>query len=210
MQKKLSGLIILAITSPAIANSNFYAGVSLGKTDNKFTSTISSVIFEESFNDSSQFSDDSTSYSIRGGYYFHKNFAVEIGHYEYGEVTASFGDSMKADIETSSNNIGAKAVWPITDSLSLSARLGIAKWDFDYTSTDSSVPGESVNFNESDTDAYYGVGVEYNINDRVNIGLEYSSLSMKWGTSDSNEDFSLNTDTEHEVNSLSLTAQMNF
>lgn len=210
MQKKLSGLIILAITSPVIADSNFYLGISLGTTDNTFSTSISSVFLGESFNDSSQFSDDSTSYSIRGGYYFHKNLAIEIGHYEYGDVTSNFGDSNKVDIETSSNNIGAKAVWPITDSLSLSARLGIAQWNFDYTSTDSSLSGGTVNFNESGTDAYYGVGVEYNINNRVSVGLEYSSLAMKWGTSDSSEDFSLNTDTEHEVDSLSLTAQIKF
>ncbi len=214
MKKVLIGLVTLAITSPVIADNNFYGGISLGSTDNQSTGSSSGTFFGEEFNDSSKLSGDSTSYSLRAGYSFNEYFAVEVGHYEYGKVTYAyvdeFDDSIKDKVDTNSNNLGIKGIWPIAEFISLNVSLGIAKWNFNVTSTDSSLPGENIKFSEDGADLYYGVGFGYLIGNSVSVGLEYSSLAMKWDSSESSEDFSFQSDIEHKVNSLSLTVQMKF
>jgi opacity protein-like surface antigen len=213
MKKILTSLIALSITFPVIADTGFYGGLSIGTTDNQSKSSASGVSLGEDFNDTAQFSGDSTSYSIRGGYQLHENLVVEFGHYEYGKVTYTyiddFDDSIKDKIETNSNNLGVKAIWPITELISLNVSVGIAKWNFDADSTDSSLPDE-IDFSEDGTNMYYGVGFEYHINNSLSIGVEYSSLSMEWGTSGSEENFSYKSDIEHKVNNLSLVLQMKF
>lgn len=214
MKKILIGLVAFAITLPAIADTGFYGGVSLGTTDNQSKSSSSSTFFGEEFNEKFKFSGDSTSYSIRGGYRFHEYFSVELGHYEYGKVTYAyiddFDDSINDKINTNSNNLGIKAIWPITEFISLNVSVSIAKWNFDVNSTDSSIPDEVIEVSEDGIDIYYGTGFEYIINNRVSIGLEYSSLAMKWDSSESANDFSFQSDIEHKVNNLSLTVQMKF
>ena len=64
-------------------------------------------------------------------------------------------------------------------------------------------------FSKDGTDMYYGVGFEYLINNSLTIGLEYSSLSMKWETSES-KGVIYQSDIEHKVNSLSVVVQMKF
>ena len=210
MKKILTGLVALSITFPVVADTGFYGGLSLGTTDNQSKSSASGVLLGEDFSDTAQFSGGSTSYSIRGGYQLHENLVVEFGHYEYGKVTYTyiddFDDSIKDKVETNSNNLGVKAIWPITELISLNVSVGIAKWNLDVDSTDSS----NDNFSEDGTDMYYGVGFEYHINNSLSIGLEYSSLSMEWGTSESEENFSYKSDIEHKVNNLSLVLQMKF
>ncbi len=214
MKKILTGLVTLAITFQATAETGFYGGLSLGSTDNQSKGSASGTSFGEEFIYTSKLSGNSTSYSIRGGYQFHENFSVELGHYEYGKVTYDyvddFDDSIKDKVDTHSNNLGVKGIWPITELLTLNASIGIAKWVFDVNSTDSSLPGEVDKFSEDGTDMYYGAGVEYHINNSLSIGLEYSSLSMKWGESESSEDFSFKSESRHKVNSFSITAQMKF
>ncbi|NRA93001.1 MAG: outer membrane beta-barrel protein [Psychroserpens sp.] len=201
------------ITFPVIADTDFYGGISLGTTDNQSKSSSSGVAFGEDFNYTYKYSGDSTSYSIRGGYQFHENFAVEFGHYEYGKVTYAyideFDDSIKDKIDTNSNNLGVKGVWPITELISLNVSLGLAKWNFDANYTDYSLHGEVEKFSKDGTDMYYGVGFEYLINNSLTIGLEYSSLSMKWETSES-KGVIYQSDIEHKVNSLSVVVQMKF
>ncbi len=214
MKKILAGFMALTTTLPVIADTDFYGVLSLGNADNRSKGVSSGILFGEAFSETFKFNKDSTSYSIRGGYQFHENFAVELGHYEYGKVTYAyideFDDSIKDHIDTNSNNLGIKAGWPITESITLSGSIGIAKWNFDAHSTDSSLPDEVSEFSKDGTDIYYGVSFEYSINNKLSVGLEYSSVSMKWGSSESEENLSYSSDSEHKVNNLSLTVQMKF
>lgn len=206
MNKSIIGLVAALITTPVFADTGFYGELLLGNTNNESKSKSDDDSVQAELEDHIKLSGSSTSYALRGGYQFHDNFAIELSHHVYGDVTYKYtdryDDTIKNKIDSNSNNIAIKGIWPVTDAISLNARLGAANWDFDVVATDSAYPDEVEKFSESGTDVYYGIGAEYILNDKVSLGIEYSTLSMKWGSGD--------IDVKHTVDSLSLVLQMKF
>jgi len=102
-------------------------------------------------------SDDGTSYSVRGGYYFNSNFAVE-GAYsslydEAGDKLSSFGVGV----------VGKKNLGVDNSGFFFSGRLGVER-----------VKGE-LNGLGSDTsnNLYYGFGAGYDFSDSFGLGVNY-------------------------------------
>jgi OmpA-OmpF porin, OOP family len=210
MNKAVMGLIIASITTPAFADSGFYAELALGNADNK--SSIN--VYENGEQDESfSISKSSNSYGIRAGYQIGQNFAVELGLQENGSIKYTEVDEFGTysdKIGTSSTNIGIKGILPVGETFSLYARLGVAQWDLDSNSTDPEFPEEDLAFSKSGNDVYYSIGGDFVISEKFNIGVEYSTVTMGW--SDSFEFFgeTFRTDIDHEVNNLSITMTFKF
>ncbi len=114
--------------------------------------------------------DSSTGWSVIGGYFFNDWVGLEVGYLDLGEpdFTADSdgsGDSWVAgevstDFEADGWLFAIIGRWPITDQLALLGRLGWYAWDTTETWTENGfVSSES----DSGSDAYYGVGFEYDV-----------------------------------------------
>ncbi|MFC1750416.1 porin family protein [Pseudomonadota bacterium] len=171
--KKYTLALVLATTAlPSFAESNFSGELLFGTADQK--TEISSL--------SSSSSGDDTSIGIRGAYQFNERIAIELAFHNYGETDDtyidSFGDTINDKIETTSINIGVKGVLPLENGFSLAGRLGVAMWDYTLNETDSSLPGFVINSEDDGTDIYYGIGAQYDFNEKVFVGMEYTITEM--------------------------------
>ncbi|WP_019531574.1 porin family protein [Dasania marina] len=107
-----------------------------------------------------------------------------------GEGVVDYTETYKTEIETKSIDLGFKGMIPLNDSFSLIGRVGITQWDYELTAkysyferytdyTDSSFNGtysESISDSEDDsgTDFYYGIGIQYEFNEHIFAGFEYT------------------------------------
>lgn len=143
-------------------------------------------------------SGDDISFGLRGVYSFNENIAIEVAFQDYGETDDtyidSYGDTINDRISASALTAGVKGSVPIQGGLSLSARIGLSSWDVDIRETDSASPGEVYGGSDDGSDLYYGVGLQFDLNDAVYVGAEYTITEM--GLSIGSAD--------HEVKNLGL------
>ncbi len=214
MKKIVLALFMASVTAPSFAENKFTGELLLGNADQELNISYS-------FNDNGDletgkesFDGDSTSYGFRGGYQIGTYFALELKHQIYGEYTNSyiddFDDTIRDTTEAKATSLGIKGIVPMSDSFSVVGRVGLAKWDLDYRSTDSSAPGEVFKLSEDGQDLYYSIGAEFKINEKFFAGLEYSILTMKWDEKFAEDGFSGSVDYEHNINNLSLSVGMVF
>ena len=215
----------LFFSVPALADAGFYGELSLGLTQNSGKlSTFSTIantngaLLAEPIAETVNLSGDSMSAAIKLGYQFGQYFAVELGHNKYGNLDGfdidEFGDAVIDKIESSSSTVGIKGLLPLFDDFSVFARLGIANWDFEASSTNSSLPNELVLIKGDGNDIYYGVGAEYRINETFSIGIEYSVIDMGLSETVSENykylSYSGTTTVDYKVESISLSFKMSY
>lgn len=107
-----------------------------------------------------------------------------------GWGVVDYTETYETEIETKSIDLGFKGIIPLNDNFALIGRAGISRWDYELTAkysyferytdyTDSSFDGtysESISESEDDsgTDFYYGIGIEYQFSEHVFAGFEYT------------------------------------
>ena len=141
-----------------------------------------------------------------------------MGHNKYGNLDGfdidEFGDAVIDKIESSSSTVGIKGLLPLFDDFSVFARLGIANWDFEASSTNSSLPNELVLIKGDGNDIYYGVGAEYRIYETFSIGIEYSVIDMGLSEAVSENyeylSYSGTTTVDYKIESISLSLKMSY
>lgn len=117
-------------------------------------------------------SDDDTSFSLRGGYYFNANIAVEGAYNNLydkdGAELTSFGVGVVAKKNFGANNSG----------FFINGRVGVERVKGEATDGVNSV-------DDTSTKAYYGVGAGYDFSESFGLSLNYdfhkadlSSLSI--------------------------------
>lgn len=127
----------------------FYAGAGVG----------------QSFVDEGAYDDEDTSFSVFGGYQFHRNFAVEAGYTDFGKVKPT---GLGEDLEADSVSLTALGIVPFTDKFSAYAKAGMQRWNLDVA-----IPALTGNSDDSGTDPVYGAGLQYRFNDTVALRAEY-------------------------------------
>ena len=197
--KKLILASLVGLTSlPVAADSNFSAEFLLGKTD------------QEARTDYGDVEGDDTSIGIRGGYSINENVTLELSYNNYGEIDKSYideyGDYINDKVSTTSMNFGVKGSIPLNNGLSIYARIGLSLWDVEFEETDSFYPGETFKGDDSGNDIYYGLGLQYQINDKAFIGAEYtlSEYGVKLGG-----DFQ-GLDADVDIKTFALSIGLNF
>lgn len=120
----------------------------------------------------SNISDDDTGFGfgIIGGYFFNDFVGVEGGYLDLGEAdftaeSDGSGDSwVSGDVATDFDADGwlfaVVGRWPITERLALLGRLGLFSWETTETFTENGFVSIDKN---SDSDAFYGLGFEYDV-----------------------------------------------
>lgn len=108
--------------------------------------------------------------------------SLELGYTDFGEVNDSyvdgFGDTITNTLETESYNIGVRGQIPIGRILSLTGRVGLSFWNFDFTEKDSSFPGDVFPADDEGVDTYVGFGLQFDIEDNFRVAVEYTYLDF--------------------------------
>lgn len=194
MNKNILGALLALSSATAFAEDNFKVELLLGNAEQEISSNINNE------------SGDDVSLGIRGAFNVNKHFGVELAYQDYGTPDDSyideFGDRISEKLKATAASAGVKGMMPFNNGVSLIGRVGVAFWDLEYEQTDSSNPGVVDRFDDDGNDFYYGVGIDYALNQQFSIGAEYTILEAqaKFG----------NLDFDNEIKNFAVTLGMTF
>ena len=164
----------MAASSPAAlaqapGDMGWYVGASLGQTEVNLDCTGTTAC-----------DDKDSSWKIFAGYQFVRNFALEFGYTDLGEVTAStpaIGIIPPASVAIESTvwELVAVGMLPLAERFSLYGKLGLYRADTDIEVNFVSLG--SVTDSDSNTDLTFGIGVRFDITPRLGVRLEWQRYS---------------------------------
>ena len=122
----------------------------------------------QTFVDENGIDDDDTGGKVFGGYRFNDYFAVEASYYDFGKLDEGVN---QLDIDGGSLSIIGSI--PVAERFSIFGKVGIHDWDVEVSG-----PVTSRFSDDSDTDAFYGIGVEYALSDLWDIRGEFERYEV--------------------------------
>ncbi len=149
---------------------------------------------------------NATSYGLRLGAKIFENFSIELAHHLHGkfnsrvEVSTPMPAPGSPDpggsgvlppeydrhythlfpIDLQSTKFGFKGELAVIEYLSVNARVGIAHWSYDKASPqDFTMIGGTYGAGDNGNSVYYSIGVDYQLYQNFQVGLEYSLLSIE-------------------------------
>ena len=131
----------------------FYSGVGMG----------------QSHIDKGSYNDRDRAFTVFGGYDFNKYIGVESGYADLGRLEY-VGE---VPLEATAPYLVAVGKLPLTDKVAVYAKAGINHWNLEDAH-----PSLTATDDDSGTDATYGLGVQYRINDRFAVRGDYSRLEV--------------------------------
>jgi OmpA-OmpF porin, OOP family len=179
----------LAQSYPGVPDEGFYLGTAIGQAKLK-NDTL------DWLDDLGANTDDKdTAFKLFAGYQFNPNFAVEASYVDFGDFEASaFATDginvASGNVKASVDGFGFALIGrlPIDAGFSVYGKLGLIAWDGKVSGV--ARENGTVVFEGSDSaddiDPFYGVGVEYVVN-QVMMRLEFERYDL----SDSGEDFEI-------------------
>ena len=204
MKKLTTGVILsslLCSTSfSAIAESGFISEILIGQSKHTVNATPVNYQSEKKYKSNL----DDKSLAFRVGYKYTDYLTFELAKHDHGSVTNKveliYSTQLPGSpdgnpcclgpdhdtvvtaivpIEIDSLRLGVKGQWQLLSNLSINARLGIARWEFEkYSPKNLSQLAVQTNEDVSGNDLYYGVSAEYQFTENFYIGVEYSMLSI--------------------------------
>lgn len=195
MKKIILGALLTSLSVSAFAESGFSSEVLLGTADQK-----------SSIKNFGSTSGDDTSLGLRGIYTLNQNIGFELSYQDYGQTNDRYidewGDTITDKVSTTAFNLGVKGIIPLDNNFSMHGRLGLSTWDVELEETDSFYPGQVFKVDDSGTDFYYGVGLQYGFSPHFQLGAEYTITNM---------DASLaNVSVDHEVKNLAFSLSYSY
>jgi OOP family OmpA-OmpF porin len=167
--KKVITAVAVAIglvSAPAFAQNwylGFGAGVgNLGKTGQDLTGLDNATI-----------DDSDKTYTIRGGYRFHPNFAVEVGYYDLGKYTygGRLGNvDVSGSAKAKSFGLSAVGIAPLAPNFELYGRIGIEQSELKANANTTNLTASE---SDKQTGATYGVGARYLITKQIGLFAEW-------------------------------------
>jgi len=157
--------------------------------------------------------DKSTSYSFRVGYKFARFFALEAGYVDVGDFSSTVvptcsgnGPCPPTIYEKSSLDaflLNSRFIWPIANHFQLNASLGALYYQHD---TWVGVDPDDLSRGSFENGSFsYGVGIAVPVNDRFEIGLDYSQyFDLGVDFNFFNQNPSIESDTDARVITLDL------
>lgn len=103
--------------------------------------------------------DSGFTFTVGGGLQFNEHFEIELAYNDYGE-------SGVVDITSYSGGINLGG--HVTDTMRLYGILGVERLEADGSfSVSSGFGNQSISFDDSSTEAYYGVGAAFEVNENL-------------------------------------------
>ncbi len=175
LKKSAISLALFAATSAASAN-DWTVGVFAGQSS---FDDLDVICTDSVLNTCGDVDDTGDAFGISVGYNFDENWGLEAGVMDLGEFTADFSTDLVFTTVNSTITVDARIGYfagvgtlPLSDSLSLSARLGAFTIDGDVTSSLFSANDDSV----SDSAAIIGVSLDYFFTENVGLQIRYDDL----------------------------------
>jgi OOP family OmpA-OmpF porin len=142
----LIGIVTLAsagLASQSSAEGNWYLGGALF----------------QAFVDQQTIDDDDTGSKVFGGYTYNEYVAVEGANYNFGDI-----DPGTSELEIDGLSLAVVGSIPVSDSISVFGKIGAHEWDVNNNGAIAS----QLN-NNCDTVAFYGLGVDYAIDESWSV-----------------------------------------
>lgn len=187
--------LAMAFSSANAVDAGWYVGLQAGQSTADIDQEELDFLVEDIFfaagatvlSGSSSLEDTDTTWSVFGGYRFNPYLAVEAGYTELGTYEyraeglinppgpiSSAPASVGIDFSAAGFNTAVIGSLPLSEAFDLHARLGIFFSDTDIdVSASSTGVSESDRASGSDTDIYYGAGVNWHFADHWTLGLDY-------------------------------------
>jgi OOP family OmpA-OmpF porin len=154
----LLSAVLLLVSAIAIAqDARPYAGLQIGQA--KAKSSCDDVTGPGVSCD-----DTDTAWRIFGGYQFNRNFALELGYADFGEVRAS-GPGGTVSAEATAFDLVGVGLLPIVDRFSIYGKLGLYRAETEARANTALLTGT---FEEKNNDLTFGFGARYDLG---NVGL---------------------------------------
>lgn len=120
-----------------------------------------------------------------GGWAFNESFAAEVGVAQLGKLSASANvplvGRVDAEARLRSATAGLATRLPLTDTLALTARLGVASNQTRVTGT---AAGQRSSDSQRHTAPYAGVGLSYAFSKTLSVGLHAESTRARYDGED--------------------------
>ena len=167
--KKIATILTLAAglaAAPAFAQQGWYAGFglgvgSLGKSGQDITGIPDA-----------QVDDTDTTYTVRGGYRFHPNFAVELDYYDLGKYGFSGdvgGTYVSGSAKAKSYGLSLLAIAPMGQ-FDLYGRVG---WEESEIKANANTQLFTADASDKQSGATYGVGGRWNFSNNMGFFVEW-------------------------------------
>ena len=182
---KALGLVVMAVSSTLTGPLAFaepaawYGGLNLGQSRSKIDDPriINGLLVGGFF--SATITDDNrdTGGKIFGGYQFNRYFAIEGGYFDLGRFsftanTVPIG-TLTGDIKIKGVNLDLVGMLPITEKFSAFGRVGVTRAEARDTFTGTGlVRLLRTTANQRETNAKYGLGLQYAFTDRLGMRAE--------------------------------------
>ena len=182
---------------PTMVASRWYAGFGLGQSKTDIASVLPAVedytLFvyglgcdDPGINCSSTVEDKDTAFKVFAGYRINKFLSVEGLYLDFGKPTskASLTDgfdtiSLSASFEASGLGVAAVGFVPISDAVSLLAKLGLFRWKLETKATLSDTAfatSATSSDSASGSDAMYGIGLEFPAGEQWIVRMEWEQF----------------------------------
>lgn len=184
----LTFVIFGLAASSAHAQGDWYAGAGFGSTSTDTGITAGTATLDE----------DDSGFKLFAGKKLNNNISIEGVYADMGEatLTGDNGDTFtigntiyqfivnNGELAVEGSVIGASAVYShnLNDAFSIHGKLGMAFWEVDATVTGSGI--NSSTSSDDGFDLFYGVGVDYRINDGWSVRADYEIYNIEEGDAD--------------------------
>lgn len=139
-----------------------YVGAGIASADHSYNIGGATNVHDDGFKASGK---------IFGGYEFNQTWGVEAGYTDFRKSDATFslnGKPTSAKSDGHSFYLAGKATAPLSEQVSVYGKLGAAHNKSTLTASD-----VTLNRDDSKTELYGGVGLQYNLNKQVALTAEY-------------------------------------
>jgi OmpA-OmpF porin, OOP family len=174
MKKIVTALaLVTAFTAaPAFAQfakDSFYAGFGVGRGNLNISGQDLTGLNNASVGDSA------TTYTVRAGWRFHPNLAVEAGYYDLGEYDFQGGagsGTVTGTAKAKSVGLSLVGIAPLSPAFDLYARIGVEQSELKVNASSNITPGNA-DLADKQTGATYGVGGRWNFTRNVGVFAEW-------------------------------------
>ena len=174
MKKIVTVLTLLAglAAAPAyaqFAQDSFYAGIGAGRGNLSLSGQDLTGLSNATVGD------NGTTYTVRAGWRFHPNLAVEAGYYDLGEYDFQggvTGATVSGTAKAKSAGLSLVAFAPLGPQFDMYARIGVEQSEIKVNASTNVTPGNA-DLADKQTGATYGIGGHWYFTKNIGLFAEW-------------------------------------